>query len=477
MKTTIFPISLLAAISCQVAPALAGDVLFWRLDGNGLYPGASAATDWTDKSAIAWETELPARSNGCPILVGGKLFFTAEPATLVCADAKSGKILWQKSNDYADLVGMTPGKAEEMVAAQAKAKEIADKIAPLERELYRSERRLRRDRDNAELKARAAELRKQIEALKKEAGPEVAMMSKPPTHDVNGYTSYTPVSDGKHVWASFGTGVVVCYDLEGKRVWHQRTEGPDHDWGGASSPTLVGGKLIVRFKDYLALDPATGKEQWRTPSGGVVFNCPANFELDGRHFLYTGRGELIRASDGKKLPSQDFVGIAKPWCFFNTPSVIGKRIYCAHGSEGEQGEAYALEIPATADQLEKDGLKVVWHKQVNKNRYYSSPLVHEGIVCLISREYQMQALDAATGDEIWAEKIRGFTGTAYPSLTLAGNLIFVGAEDGNAAFVQPGRKFVEVSRTKVDPYRSTPIFDGELTYLRSQEKLRAFRGK
>jgi outer membrane protein assembly factor BamB len=271
--------------------------------------------------------------------------------------------------------------------------------------------------------------------------------------------------------------VVVCYDLEGKRVWHQRTDSPDHDWGGASSPTLVDGKLIVRFKDYLALDPASGKELWKTPSGGVVFNCPANFELDGRHYLYTGRGELLRVSDGKKLPSQDFVGIAKPWCFFNTPSVIGKRIYCAHGSEGEQGEAYALEIPASADQLEKEGLKVVWHQQVDKNRYYSSPLVHEGIVYLISREYQMQALDAATGDEIWSEKIKGFTGTAYPSLTLAGKLIFVGAEDGNAAFVRPGRQFVEVSRTKVDPFRSTPIFDGEWTYLRSQEKLSAFRGE
>lgn len=477
MKISNHSLPVLAIVGSQLLPLGAANVSSWRNDGNGLYPDALAATDWTDKSGIAWETPLPARSNGCPILIGGKLFFTAEPATLVCADATSGKILWEKSNDYADLAEITPEKAGEMAAAQAKAREIGEKVAPLERDLYRAERRLRRERDNAELKARAEELKKQIDALKQEAGPQAAMMTKPPAHDINGYSSYTPVSDGKHVWACFGTGVVVCYDLEGKRVWHQRTDSPDHDWGGASSPTLVDGKLIVRFKDYLALDPVTGKELWKTPSGGVVFNCPANFELDGRHYLYTARGELIRASDGRKLPSQDFKGIAKPWCFFNTPSVIGKRIYCAHGSEGEQGEAYALEIPSSADQLEKDGLKVVWHQQVDKNRYYSSPLVQEGIVYLISREYQMQALDAATGDGIWSEKIKGFTGTAYPSLTLAGKLIFVGAEDGNAAFVQPGRKFVEVSRTKVDPFRSTPIFDGELTYLRTQENLRAFRGK
>jgi outer membrane protein assembly factor BamB len=476
MKILTLPIPLMALAAFPFAP-LHADVPSWRKDGNGRFPDARAATDWGDRSRLVWETALPSRSNGCPILVGGKLFLTAEPATLVCADAETGKILWQRSNEYADLIELSPDKAKELEAAREKAREVAEKTAPLERELYRNERRMRRDRGNAELRSQVEDLKRRIAELKKEAGPLAAGMDKPPAHDVNGYSSYTPVSDGKHVWACFGTGVVVCYDLEGKRVWHRRVDAPDHDWGGASSPTLVDGKLIVRFTDYLALDPATGKELWKTPSGGVVFNCPANFELDGRHYLYTGRGELIRASDGKKLPSQDFKGTAKPWCFFNTPSVIGKRIYCAHGSEGEQGEAYALEIPDSADQLEKDGLKVVWHKQVDKNRYYSSPLVHEGIVYLISREYQMQALDAATGDEIWSEKIRGFTGTAYPSLTLAGDLIFVGAEDGNAAFVKPGRKFEEIARTKVEPFRSTPIFDGGLTYLRTQEKLRAFRGE
>jgi outer membrane protein assembly factor BamB len=64
----------------------------------------------------------------------------------------------------------------------------------------------------------------------------------------------------------------------------------------------VDDELIIRFSDYVALDPASGEELWRTPSTGVAFNCPANFELDGKHYLFTGRGELIRASDGKSFP-------------------------------------------------------------------------------------------------------------------------------------------------------------------------------
>lgn len=477
MKTPIISIPFLLVIGTQLAAVRAADIRSWRNDGNGLYPAAQAATDWADASRVKWETALPARGNGCPILVGGKLFLTAEPATLVCVDAATGKILWQKTNDYAALMDTAPGQSKEMEATLAKAKEVEEKAAPLERDLYREERRLRRNADDETLRTRVEELKKQIADLRKEAGPQAAEMKMPPAHDTNGYSSYTPVSDGKHVWVCFGTGVVVCYDLDGKRVWHKRTDSPDHDWGGASSPTLVDGKLIIRFSDYVALDPATGKELWRTPSAGVTFNCPAHFELDGKHYLFTARGELIRASDGKKLPSEDLKGIAKPWCFFNTPSVIGKRIFTAHGSEGEQGEAHAYEIPQSAELLEKDGLKKLWHTPVSKNRYYSSPLVHEGIVYLISREYQMQALDAATGTQIYSEKIKGFSGTAYPSLTLAGNTIFVGEENGGAAFVKPGRTFEEISRTKVDPYRSTPIFEGELTYLRTQEKLLAIGAK
>ncbi|WP_193211716.1 PQQ-binding-like beta-propeller repeat protein [Luteolibacter marinus] len=477
MKILHLPISFGLVVAGSLSPLAAADVPAWRNGGNGLYPGAQPALDWTDASRVAWEKPLAAPSNGCPILVDGKLFFTAEPATLVCADAQSGEILWQKPNEYVDLIEMTPGKREEIEAAKAKAAELSKQTEPLERELYRAQRRMRRDRGNQELRAEVEELRKRIDDLKKTLGPVGQAMDKPPAHDVNGYSSYTPVSDGKRVWACFGIGVVVCYDLDGKRLWHKRTDNPDHDWGGATSPTLVDGKLIIRFGDYVALDPADGSELWRAPAGGVTFNAPASFEVAGKHYLYTCRGELFRVSDGKKLPSQDFRTDAKPWCFFNTPSVIGNRIYTAHGCEGEQGDAYCLEIPASAEALEKDGLKQVWHTEVDKNRYYSSPLVHDGIVYLISREYWMQALDAASGEVFYKEKVKGFTGTAYPSLTLAGDVIFVGAEDGNAAFVKPGKDFAEVSRTKVEPFRSTPIFDGDLCYLRTQEKLRAFRSE
>src|SRR5688572_13103145 len=114
MKLSKFPVFF--SLAGTLVPLHAADISSWRNDGNGLYPGTKAATDWTQASQIVWETPLPAASNGSPILVAGKLFFTAEPATLACADAKTGKILWQKSNEYADFIEMTPEKKAEMEA-------------------------------------------------------------------------------------------------------------------------------------------------------------------------------------------------------------------------------------------------------------------------------------------------------------------------------------------------------------------------
>lgn len=451
----------------------AADVKGWRNGGNGLYPEAKPALDWKDDSNLKWVTPLDSRSNASPILVDGKLFLTAEPATLICADAKSGKVLWEKSNEYGDLVEMTAEERAKADEAKAKADELAKEAEPLERDLYRAERKLKRNKDDKELKKEVKDLKKQIAKIKGGSGNDSGGEKKPKAHNTNGYSSYTPVSDGKHVFACFGIGVVVGYDLEGNRIWHKRLEGPDHDWGGACSPTLVGGKLIVRFKDYHALDLATGEQLWKAPSEGVVFNAPANFELEGKRYLITSRGELIRVDDGKKLWSAEYEVKDKPWCFMNTPSVIGNRVYFAHGSEGKQGDAYCLEIPSTLVALEKDGLKEIWHTETVKNRYYSSPLLVDGVVYLISRDYNLQALDSATGELHYDQKIKGLTGTAYPSLTLAGEVIVVGAEDGRVAFVKPGKVYDEVARTEVKPFRCSPIFADGVGYLRTQESLMA----
>ncbi len=88
---------------------------------------------------------------------------------------------------------------------------------------------------------------------------------------------------------------------------------------------------------------------------------------------------------------------------------------------------------------------------------------------------RLQALDAATGKIMYSHKVRGMRGRAYSGILLVAGKLFVGEENGTAIFVEPGRKFKETARVKLGENRSTPIFDGDTAYLRTIERLIAFK--
>jgi hypothetical protein len=82
----------------------------------------------------------------------------------------------------------------------------------------------------------------------------------------HGYTVPTPVTDGKHVFALFGSGILVSLDFDGKIVW--REELPrlkDVDGGVCSSPILYEDTVIIpgiADTGLRALEKATGKVKW-----------------------------------------------------------------------------------------------------------------------------------------------------------------------------------------------------------------------
>lgn len=466
----------LATCALAAIPAtVAADVTSYR-NVDGLYPDATPPMNWEDPGALLWKIDPAVKANAAPILVAGKLFYTEEPAALVCADAMTGETLWKAANAYEDIVVLSPEEQKELVRAKAAMETMAQDLDPLKREQYRVQRQLRRDKENSDLKKKLRDVNQKIRAVESKAGTILKRFEKPKTHSTNGYASYTPCSDGKTVFVCNGLGVVARYDLDGKRLWAKRMEQPDHGWGGSVSPTLVGGRLIVRFSDYTALDPETGEELWRVPNPNN-FGVPASFQLEGQWFLYTGRGELIRVADGKKLPSRDWTIAQMKFAFFNTPCVDGNRVYVVHGAQGIQGDAYCMEIPATVKELEKAGLRKVWYKELYKDRYYASPVVHDGLLYTFSMQHRFQVLDTATGDLVYDHKVEGITGRTFPGLLLVGDKIFAGEEDGTVIVVEPGREYREAARFRIGECRNTPVFDGNTVYLRTLEHLFAFRGE
>src|SRR5439155_2918020 len=75
-----------------------------------------------------------------------------------------------------------------------------------------------------------------------------------------GFTTPSPVSDGKNVWIWCGNGVAACYDLDGTRRWIRRL--PTNELSYSSSPALADGVLGVFQQKLVGLDAQTGEVRW-----------------------------------------------------------------------------------------------------------------------------------------------------------------------------------------------------------------------
>ncbi len=123
----------------------------WRSDGTGRYPDAEPPVTFAPEVNVVWAAPLPSWSNASPVVIEDRIFVCAEPDTLIAVEKKTGKILWQEANPVAETSSGEDG------AAQGEAK----------------------------------------------------------AHAHNGFTSATPVCDGKHVFAVFGNGMIAANVMRG----------------------------------------------------------------------------------------------------------------------------------------------------------------------------------------------------------------------------------------------------------------------
>lgn len=473
------------------AAAGAGAAVGWRHDGTGYFPDANAPLRWSAEENVVWKTELEDFSNAHPVLVGDKLFVCVEPATLVCIRAKDGTILWQRTKTLDEV--RTDEDRARLKANQERAAELRREKSPLEdrltalrerlnahpqnRELTRqfkeAEAAYRKNRRDQELKARVAALDKErrtiaeLAAVYEEADEldkkiktldkEINELSRtiPRTHKVNGYTSPTAVSDGTNVYVLYGSGVAAAYSLDGTERWARSVEQPTHGWGHSASPVLAGGNLILHVIHLTALDPATGDEVWRVPSK-ARWGSPVVARIGDVEGIITANGELVRAVDGQIL-AKGLHGLQ--YC---APLVDDGVVYFIENG----GTAYRL--PVSGD--EPSPPERLWRTAPRKDRYYASPVCHEGRIFAIDRAGNYSVIDAASGEVLGARKL-DLGGTAYPSITFAGGRLYVSSDTGKTLVLEPAVEYKELAVNQLPRFRSSPLFDGERVYIRTERAL------
>jgi len=149
---------------------------------------------------------------------------------------------------------------------------------------------------------------------KTEAPPAAQL---PEVTDDTGYAAPTPCVDSKRVYAVFASGEVLCLGHDGATLWHRQLPDPVIMYGYASSPLLMGDKLVIQYdldekQTVFALNVFTGETVWQTERDSAPsWSSPKGVVVDGKGMVFTAGNRLAELFDletGRQLWSQECMG-------------------------------------------------------------------------------------------------------------------------------------------------------------------------
>lgn len=291
-------------------------------------------------------------------------------------------------------------------------------------------------------------------------------------HKNNTPASSTPVTDGKHIWATFLTGTaitVACLDAAGQRVWTKSFPGFASPHGFCGSPILHGNALIVNGDSdgdafLAALNKKTGEPIWQTsrPNKTRSFSVPVILTLNGKPQIVLAGSKSIAGYDpttGEQIWVAD-----SPTDKFVATAVYADGLVIATGTSPVS--TLAAIRPDGRGNVTKT--HVAW--SVSRGAaYVPSPVAVGKNVFVQADNGQATFLEARTGKAIWNESL-GRHHDASP--LLVNGLIHSLADDGTTYVVNPKSEFELVAKNAIgEPCHATPaIADGRI-YLRTTTNL------
>ncbi len=302
------------------------------------------------------------------------------------------------------------------------------------------------------------------------------------THPKNGYASATPATDGRHVFAFFGSAGLFCYDIGGKLVWRRDLGPQEHIYGVASSPVLFGDwviQLCDRERDsfLVALRKTDGKEAWRTPrqsTGGwttplIVRSAIAS---GGRDELLVNGGQV----DGTAyLTAYDPRTGKERWHIDGLETLVTPMAVAAgetaFSMSGRNGPIFAVPLGRDGRLTEAD---LLW-KLPRGGPYIPSGLLYRNRLYVLSDLKRLTCYDPGTGRTIWSGNLSGaFTA----SLTAADGRLYAVNEQGTVFVVRADDRWELLAENRLgDGCLATPAFaDGDL-FVRTRRFLFCFSGR
>ena len=436
-RTTLFALTLLSSTVAVTLGADGGSWPYWRGPAaNGMAVG-DAPLKWSDTENVRWKTAIPGKGNSSPVIWGDKIFLTTAIPTGVSAKTDAAAAPPAQEGRRGRSFGDTGPQLEQRFDV------------------------LCLDRNTGKVL---------WQKTTKVATPHEGY------HGTYGsFASNSPVTDGKRVYAFFGSRGIYAYDLDGNLLW-AKDFGPMRikmAFGEGTAPVLHADRLILNFDHeggsfLVMLDAATGKEIWKVDRDEITsWAAPLVVE-------YKGKQEIITAAT-KKVRSYDFATGNLVWeCTGLGSNVIPQPVIqddlVLVMSGHRDPKLMAIRLGREGDLTGTDA--IVW-SQTRGNSYTPSPVLHDNKLYVLTDNGFVSCYNASTGAPYYQQTRLPKAYNFKSSPVGANGKLYLASENDDVIVLGMGETF-EVLATNTIPdsvFIATPaIAEGEI-FLRSQSHL------
>ena len=296
----------------------------------------------------------------------------------------------------------------------------------------------------------------------------------------HGYSTNSPVTDGKSVFVFLGKTGVFAFDMAGNELWKVSvgTESGNRGWGTAASLTLYKDILIVNASEesqtIFGINKNTGEVIWKAP--GAILELAYGTPIIAR--VNDDRDDLVIAVPsevwGLNPNTGKLVWYVETKLTGNlSPSVImdGETIYVFGGYRSSG--SLAIKLGGNGDVTKSNTL---WNSR--NSSYVVTPVLHQDHLYWIDDQGMYFCVSAKTGETVDKQRVSGIKSGGRPvyasPIAINGKLFLQTRNSG--LFVldgTPKMTILKQNRFETDNsvFNATPAVSNGQLFLRSYSHL------